>query len=310
MRLYKLGLLTAFALSISCDNEDFTGESRLKPTSPVISVTLPTISIEQEGNENEFLIGVTMSVAQIVDVAVHAKQIAGTAVLDEDFEIESRIIIPAGETQGSFTLKVLSDCSKEEPKTVTLQIGDQRTANADIDPVEMSFTINNFVDEGIDVHTEWTGSFNGNSPTALVDIDLYLVNESITTVYAKSETLGFESFNSGSLSDGTYLVYAALYEFRVPAIADPDFIDDFGTIDFPISLEINRCGSFDPITIAQTDNIISTDGNFADAVLATIVVQDGQYQILDQSDNIVIEGRAKDSLSKIRDLVKSYSLKR
>ncbi len=136
-----LTLISAFSiLLVACDNDDFTGHSRLVPTSPVITVTLPAQADLDDPAQDVFDVTVTMSVAQIVDVAVHSVQTGGDAVAHDDYDIEDRIIIPKGQTEGVFSLHINSDELLEGPLTLTLKIGDARTANADITPV--SFTIN------------------------------------------------------------------------------------------------------------------------------------------------------------------------
>ena len=136
---YSTVILTLSILFIGCEKDDFTGHSRLKPTSPVITVTLPALADLDDPTQDVFDITVTMSVAQIVDVAVHSIQTGGDAVAHDDYDIEDRIIIPKGETVGVFSLHINTDELLEGPRTVVLQIGDARTANADITPI--SFTI-------------------------------------------------------------------------------------------------------------------------------------------------------------------------
>jgi hypothetical protein len=134
-----LSVVSLALLFSACEKDDFTGHSRLVPTSPVITVTLPDQVDLDDPAQDVFDITVTMSVAQIVDVAIHSVQMSGDAVPHEDYDIEDRIIIPKGQTTGTFSLHVLSDELLDGPLTVTLQIGDARTANADITPVQ--FTI-------------------------------------------------------------------------------------------------------------------------------------------------------------------------
>lgn len=136
---YSTVILAFSVLLLACEKDDFTGHSRLKPTSPVITVTLPPQVDLDDPAQDVFDITVTMSVAQIVDVAVHSVQVGGDAVAHDDYDIEDRIIIPKGQLTGTFELHILSDELLDGPLTVTLQIGDARTANADITPV--SFTI-------------------------------------------------------------------------------------------------------------------------------------------------------------------------
>jgi len=136
----NLILITITCLTmLACDNEDFTGHSRLKPTSPVISIVLPTQAELDDPSVTDFEIEISMSVAQIVDVAVHSLRVGGDAIAHDDFDIEDRIIIPSGSTTGKFNLHLLSDEMIDGPLTVILQIGDPRTANAEITPIQ--FTI-------------------------------------------------------------------------------------------------------------------------------------------------------------------------
>jgi len=126
---YSTVILAFSVLLMACEKDDFTGHSRLKPTSPVITVTLPPQVDLDDPGQDVFDITVTMSVAQIVDVAVHSVQIGGDAVAHDDYDIEDRIIIPKGQLTGTFELHILSDELLDGPLTVTLQIGDARTAS-------------------------------------------------------------------------------------------------------------------------------------------------------------------------------------
>jgi len=147
MKTYKniaLILLVALAANsiVGCEGDDFTGHSRQKPTSPVIEVTLPSVADLEDPDVDEFVIPVTMSVAQIVDVAVYVKQIGGDAISHDDYDVDASIIIPKGETEGEIHLSIHTEELSDGPKTVILQIGDARTANADIDPVELTIDRN------------------------------------------------------------------------------------------------------------------------------------------------------------------------
>lgn len=139
-KINKVVLISMVLLfMLACEQDDFTGHSRLKPTSPIITMVLPTQTELNDPTINEFEIDVSMSVAQIVDVAIHSLKVGGDAVAHDDFDIEDRIIIPAGSTSGHFTLHLLTDEMIDGPLTVIIQIGDPRTANAKITPVQ--FTI-------------------------------------------------------------------------------------------------------------------------------------------------------------------------
>lgn len=147
-----LVLLLVFSVVLaSCDKDDYTGYSRLKPTSPEITITAPDDAALGDIDEYLFDIEIDMDVAQIVDVAVYFVQIGGDAVYHEDYTIywndpatgarveSDRLIIPKGVTHITATLEILSLELNDGDLFLDLQVGDDRTANADITPV--SFTI-------------------------------------------------------------------------------------------------------------------------------------------------------------------------
>jgi len=138
MKIIQHTIIIVFISSFffACEKDDFTGHSQLRPTSPVITVTIPPQSDLEDITQYVWDITVTMDVAQIVDVAIHSIKVGGDAMPHDDYEIEDRIIIPKGETQGVFKFEITSLELNDGPLTVTLQIGDARTANADITPVQ------------------------------------------------------------------------------------------------------------------------------------------------------------------------------
>jgi Calx-beta domain. len=139
-------LLVITLLSVTaCSEDDATGFSTLVPTNPTISVTGGGNYSVNEIDKDEYTFNITLSEPQIVDVTVHVLA-TGEATLGEDYVLSaSSVVIPAYRTSGKFTLSILSDEEFEETETLTLQIGDDRTANANLSPVNAVFTIANYV---------------------------------------------------------------------------------------------------------------------------------------------------------------------
>jgi hypothetical protein len=145
IRLFGLLFFGAVVFT-GCENDDFTGHSRQKPTSPVITLSLPSQAVLDDPEEYLFEIGVSMSVAQIVDVAVHFVHEDGDAEFHEDYtlywtdpitgaEVEGEtLIIPKGATNVTVHLEILSDELYYGDRSLKLKVGDTRTANAKITP--------------------------------------------------------------------------------------------------------------------------------------------------------------------------------
>lgn len=136
--------------TMGCNDDDYTGHSILKPTSPVITVTLPPQAELDDPDNHSFEVTITMSVEQVVDVAVYLLQADGDAVFNEDYAIswvdadtnspshENRVIVRRGFTTVKATVEILSNELNDGDKMLKLQIGDARTANAKITPVSMT----------------------------------------------------------------------------------------------------------------------------------------------------------------------------
>ncbi len=309
-KIYSIAIALGVLIS-ACDSDDFTGESRLKPTSPTITVDASSIAAGttvSEGDEETFDIEVTLSEAQIVDVAVYVVQVGGDAVAGEDYDVATRTIIPKGETSATITVSILTDCGIEASKTLELQVGDDRTANADITPVTLNtITIENSVGEALDVTMEWVnagdevvgGLFAGQGPYALADIDLLLYSVEEDDVIDAGATLAAEHLSLEGLPDGEYILYADFWEQRVD-------IGEF-LVEYPITLTFERCGSIDAFEIVQEADIYNSDsptsaadpGDAVSVPLASIVVTDGTYEIFNLDDESVGSGRSSKRLSSV-----------
>lgn len=243
-----LSLMVVGAFVMSCDEDDATGHSKLVPSNPTISManvgSIAAISDEVDGTH---VIDVTMSAAQIVDIAVHVFQTKGDAVEGEDFSLStSRLVIPAGETTGSITVTILADGVIENSETFTLQIGDERTANATITPVTADFTISNYEDGDLLVSLEWGTAdpvFDREGdemdPTDIADLRLLIVDASnpfYTVEYDNADGGSFEEYTleDALWADGTYYIAADFY-----AAVD---LGDGGNIDLDLTAGFDQAG--------------------------------------------------------------------
>ncbi len=142
--------LLLFALSlaiISCDHDDQQGYSKQIPTNPNVAIDLGfdnPILFEEGDGETTFEYTVTLSEVQIVDVLLYVTQIGGDAD-EEDFEMTTLIVIPAGYTTGDGSITIFGDEIIEGDETIKIQIADQRTTNSTFTPVIVDVNIIDYV---------------------------------------------------------------------------------------------------------------------------------------------------------------------
>lgn len=215
--IYSLILFTVTGLMFSCDDEDFTGDSTLTPSSPSIAVTVPNAAAFVE-QDTTFTFTVELSEPQVVDVAVYIFQSGGTATAGSDFTFTNRVVIPAYRTEASGTIEILTDDENEETEGFELTVGDHRTANASITPVTTSFTILNSREDVLESTLSW--STNALEvigleldPQEVADYRMLILNasdSSIVTVIDPGAT--YEAYHGyDSLPDGDYLIATDLY---------------------------------------------------------------------------------------------------
>ncbi|MCU0472059.1 MAG: hypothetical protein MUC93_01670 [Bacteroidales bacterium] len=271
-----------FALMmISCDKEDFTGYSTIVPTAPTITVTGIPANINFVEKDSTFTFNVTMSVAQVVDVVLVAKQISGTAKEGEDFKIlndAGKLTILAGATTGQFKLKILADDVKEVTETATVQIGNETTANAAFTPVNVTFTIQNSSTDELSVDMSWDTDVLDAvgvdlTPIEVADMRLLIV-DSNGDIVDGADGAAFESWAGfNALPDGVYRVAADFY-------ATLDFGDINAPVTLSLSLEFNQPGVINNETLDFPD--VMTNENPCDAYrtyLATVTKAGTSYTI-------------------------------
>lgn len=232
-------LLTALTIGlfmVSCDQEDNTGYATLNPTSPTLSVATEVSSATFIENNQVYSFTATLSTAQLVDVKLFISQIGGDATPGSDYTVDGTIVIPAGALSASGEIKILSDEDIEETETATIQVGDNRTANASTATATMEFTILNYTASDIAIDLSWamTQTTTDNSgvaidPTDFADLRLLLTESADNSeVWDDADGSGFETLVVDSETpDGTYYVVADYYSVDDELVRDLDLSVSF-----------------------------------------------------------------------------------
>jgi hypothetical protein len=331
-KLKSLALLFVLgSLSLtSCSNDDNTGESTLEVTSNVVATVTPVTSTLSftatntvaEANENEFEYKVTLSAAQSKDIHFQVSQIAGTATEDADFTFDHEIVIPAYSTMGTAKIKILKDRTKEVTETLTLQIGDIKTANASLVAKTVSFSITNYVSTFLDLSFAFNRSFNVgfNNPWVATlpssgtvynlcqvayDMDFYLLDSSFNdTGNAQAGTSACVekmSLNGATLANGTYYVVYDIYgDAGLSTIDhDPFFI--------PITVTYGKAGAINDAVFEQESDYYATslDGTGSNYVIQFTLLN-GIFTVQNSLNTTLATGRSanviKDAISTARSL--------
>ncbi len=268
---YNLIALLAMVFFVySCDDDDYTGYSDLTATSPTITVsgiagggyTL------NESAETIYSFDVTLSEAQISDIALYVTQIDGNASAGTDYSIvnsNSRVYIPANTTTGQLQIQVLTDELIEGTETLTLQIGDERTTNASITPVTVDFTIENFTNADFSIEMAWSTDVADAigldlDADEVIDLRMLILNAADSSIWQVFDGSSFESFHAltdtaddGSyLPDGDYLIAVDVYS-TIDAGDYQDIVTVDATLDFYQPGVINNdILEFEAITTNET----------------------------------------------------------
>ena len=227
-------------VAIGCDDEEEnTGNSTLVKSNPTISIDVSNPDVSFIEKDSTFSFTVTLSTPQIVDVAVNLVAVGGDATEGEDFSTASTVI-PAGTTSGVVSVKVLADAVPEETETFSIQIGDDRTANASFTTATVNFTILNVSEGDLPVTLSWAATVYDVAgqevpPADVADLILFITDLD-GNVVGEIDGSGFESvvFNEGD-PDGDYLLKAGFF-----AILDPGELGEIP--DFDLNLAYSQVG--------------------------------------------------------------------
>ncbi|MCF6212734.1 MAG: hypothetical protein L3J45_01775 [Flavobacteriaceae bacterium] len=212
--------LTLSLFIVSCEQEKNTGLSTFLPPAPTLSVTTDASSTSLIEDNSVYTFTATLSTPQLVDVKLFISQIAGNATLGADYTVDGSIVIPAGATSATGKIKILSDNLPEGTESLTIQIGDNRTANANLTPATMEFSILNYTAGDLSLDFSWSlGSIATDdtgaaiSPTAFADLRLLLsAGPNNLDIVDGADGGSFESYVLGAdAPDGEYYVVADYY---------------------------------------------------------------------------------------------------
>ncbi|MBN1414173.1 MAG: hypothetical protein JW973_03650 [Bacteroidales bacterium] len=271
-------ILLAFLLIIGCETEDFTDYSTLTPTSPTVSITGPT-SINVVEMDTSVYFDVALSVAQVVDVVIYVSQVSGDATEGEDYEIlndGNSVTIPAGSTTGKIGIQVMADADVEGTETCVIQIGDNRTGNVSLTPLQVTFTIGNLTADDLTVDFSWETDVADAigldlDPDDVVDLRLLIVDAAGNIVGAE-DGASFETYSDFStLPDGTYLIATDIY-------ATIDAGDFNEPVTLSLALEFNQTGVINEELLDFPDEMTNEYvGEIHRNYLATVVKSGSSY---------------------------------
>ncbi len=213
--LYTLMAFVLLVSSCTTDQEEYTGAGNVIPTSPQITITPEVSNLSLIEDNSSYTYTVDLSTTQLVDVVVKVSQIGGDATMGDDFTIDNSLVIRAGSTSATGTITILADELAEDTETVTIQVGDNTTANASITPETMTFTILNVSEDDLIIDLEWmqavsvTDNFGEEAdPLDVADLRLLLTDANFGTLLS-ADTGDFEQLVvPGNGPDGTYYIVA------------------------------------------------------------------------------------------------------
>jgi hypothetical protein len=217
--LYSMMALVLLVSSCTSEQEEYTGAGNVVPTSPQITITPEVSNLSLIEDDSSYSYTVALSTVQLVDVVVKISQVDGDATMGEDFTIDNSLVISAGSTSATGTITILSDELAEETETVTIQVGDNTTANASITPETMTFTILNLSEGDLVIDLDWmqsssvTDNFgNEADPLDVADLRLLITNIPYTQILDNSDGSEFENYVlTADKPDGEYYIVADFY---------------------------------------------------------------------------------------------------
>jgi hypothetical protein len=273
--LYSMMALVLLVSSCSSDQEEYTGAGNVVPTSPQITITPEVSNLSLVEDDSSYSYTVALSTVQLVDVVVKISQVDGDATMGEDFTIDNSLVISAGSTSATGTITILSDELAEETETVTIQVGDNTTANASITPETMTFTILNLSEGDLVIDLEWaqavsvTDNYGEEAdPLDVGDLRLLLTDTNFGTLLSV-DTGDFEQLivpENGP--DGTYYIVADYFSAT-------DVITNLN-----LDLTINQFGKINDANHKFND-VMSTANVCPEAyyVLASVVKSGTDYTV-------------------------------
>lgn len=304
MKIYhinKLFALLIVAMLWSCDDsDDNTGDSTLEPTTASATISMVTLdgdpvtgAVSIDEMDTSFVINVTLSETQIVDVKLNVFMSDGTASEGDDFDVSThQIVIPRDALTGSVQIDIYSDdVTTEEDETFTITVGDDSNKNVTFTPFSATFTLANTpdyaVNDYIEIMCSWgagISTVDGEDVCDVVDLDFFLLPEgSGSTEDDVTEGMATGScpeYSDIDLADGVYNLYSTVWSNGTTDYGDYNF-------EVPVTVTLTRYandGSVISSTIFVEDPSVAwstADQDDAFGYMGDIVVENGEYSFTD-----------------------------
>jgi hypothetical protein len=281
------------AILFGCSSDDNKDYNTRKATDAKATVNLSfdENAIFNEGTTSVITYSIDLDQPQIADIVVKISLVDGTATAGEDFTFDTTVTIPANKSQAVGTISLVSDLDFEEMETFTLKIGEDNTANVDLEPRYVTVKIGNYQEDDLNIVLNWEGSFEGiDGPTDFcdIDMDLELINadgDYISTSYSNCP----ESITMpASMANGVYSLVISLWTNY----------GETAVIDVPAAVSIFKIG-----TLTSTNQDISAffplaaggldDGNNSAFIVYTIVKNGTTFTVTNQANAQILQGRSQ-----------------
>jgi|GEM_PF-2762222 len=286
-KFYRFYILVV-VLAMSCSDDVIENNSNLIVTpSPDLSVTYTFANpVSLTEKDTTFTFTTTLDPIQAVATRIYLSQISGTAILGEDYEMPPFITIPAYQSTVTVFINILSDELAESTETLTVAIGDLRTANAVIPDETISFEINNYVEDTLSINLSWETSTATTDntgiaidPIALANVRLFITDLDYTSIIA--EAMGTDTKSliiPATLPDGNYTI-----------IADITNAQDGITRGLNLETTFSQVGEINDLAIPFTNALnTSLPCSSSYAIIARILKSGATYSITPITEKVTL----------------------
>jgi hypothetical protein len=322
--LLSFGILL-FAVT-SCNEDDFTGQSTMVPTTPFpgISVSSLPMGVVMEERDTTMEFTLTLASVQTVDVSVKIGVDASSTATDgDDFTLSSRnVVIPAFTTTGSFSLTLFGDGLPEPTEEVVINVGDNTTANAVFAPQQITISLLNSKLETMDILIDWEGEFEfagmifpicpnvDIDPLALADAGTFSLSDDWGACPEQFSNVGDGLPTNSQLAGSNIVWNPDTYLFLSDLYSNGLFGYGLGSVEYPITATISRTGVTLPFDYLQRadqtmngdDPGYAEDGNGTTTMIFVLVIEAGNvYKFYDPvNDDLILTSRMANALNAAR----------
>jgi hypothetical protein len=235
----KKHILYIFLLSLaftSCEDDDSSSVAiqSYSPATITMSLSDNDVTISEDALSDDgavYTVTATLAEAQTLDYVINFEQAGGTANAD-DFATHN-IIIRAGATSGSSEITVLKTGDLEGEETLSIKATTYETTATLAGDIVFNATItDDYVDDGLNFSTTWSGSYSftdGSVESTLdfcdVDLDFVLYELATGSYYDLGGTGSCtETGSMEGLPDGDYYILAVVYGNPFAAIGQTEVL--------------------------------------------------------------------------------------